>query len=92
MVAFVIDRTVDVGEANLPEGQPWVVPVTTDALLQEYAGWGPDVMGILKSIDNPTKWHVHVLHPPLDSYVKGRIALLGDAVSTNGAVYVYINR
>jgi len=36
-------------------------------------------MKILKCIDKPRKWYIHVVLPPLDSYVKGRVALIGDA-------------
>ena len=31
--------------------------------------------------ERPSKWSIHVLDPPLESFVRGRVALLGDAVS-----------
>lgn len=81
MVAFVIDRTVPVGAVRLPSGQPLVVQVPKEQMLEEYAGWGSDVTGVLSCIQNPNKWFINVIHPPLDAYAKGKVALLGDAVS-----------
>ena len=81
VVAFVADRSVEIGEADLPPGQPWVVPVPQSEMLAEYAGWGPDALRLLGCIREPNKWSIHVVYPPFRSYVKGQIALLGDAVS-----------
>ena len=69
-----------IGESKSHDG-PWVVPATRDELLKEYEGWGSDVLKILGCIQNPSKWMIHVVNPPLQTYVKGRVALLGDAVS-----------
>jgi len=79
IVAFAADYTIPIGSIELPPGQPWVEYVPQEELLQVFKGWGSDVMGILKCITKPSKWHIHVVYPPLDSYVKGRIALIGDA-------------
>ncbi|TCD64571.1 hypothetical protein EIP91_003898 [Steccherinum ochraceum] len=79
VVAFSTDRSVEIGQANRPESEPWVVPATHEQLLEEYEGWGSDVTKILGCIQSSSKWHIHVVHPPLPQYVKGRVALLGDA-------------
>ncbi|KAI0697527.1 FAD/NAD-P-binding domain-containing protein [Cytidiella melzeri] len=79
IVAFVIDRTVEIGDVTLPSGQPLVVPVTKEEMLKEYEGWGSDVIGILSCVEDPNKWYINVVYPPLQSYVKGKVALLGDA-------------
>ncbi|KAH8099305.1 hypothetical protein BXZ70DRAFT_943202 [Cristinia sonorae] len=79
VVAFATDRTLNIGEAPRPEGEPWVLPLSTNELLAEYKGWGSDVLKILGCIQAPSKWLIHVVYPPLSSYVKGRIALLGDS-------------
>ena len=50
-------------------------------LLEEFANFGDDAMRMLKCIRNPSKWFIHVVYPPLESYVRGKVALLGDAVS-----------
>lgn len=66
---------------RLPSGQPLVVQVLKEQMLEEYAGWGSDVTGVLSCIQNPNKWFINVIHPPLEAYAKGKVALLGDAVS-----------
>ena len=50
-------------------------------MLKEYEGWGSDVIGMLSCIENPNKWYINVVCPPLEAYAKGKVALLGDAVS-----------
>ncbi|EPS94143.1 hypothetical protein FOMPIDRAFT_1033475 [Fomitopsis schrenkii] len=58
--------------------QEWVVNCTKEELLECYDGWEPEVMDIIKCIEQPTRWAIHHLKP-LPTYVSGRIALLGDA-------------
>lgn len=79
--AVVIDHSIGVGEANLPDDAPRAVQATKDELLKEYEDWGSDAKVILSSAETTNKWSIEVLYPPLETYVKGRIALLGDAVS-----------
>lgn len=54
-----------------------------EEILAQYEGWGPDVVNLLKCIKQPNKWYINVVDPPLESYVKGRVALVGDAVSVS---------
>ncbi|CCL98087.1 uncharacterized protein FIBRA_00081 [Fibroporia radiculosa] len=79
VVAFVADYSKPIGSDYLPPGEPWVKVVPQEEMIQAYDGWGSDAISLLKCIEEPSKWSVHVLYPPLDSYVKGRVALLGDA-------------
>lgn len=80
VVAFAADHTIPIGSVQLPPDQPRVILVPQEEMLKEYEGWGNDVIGLLSCIPKPSKWFIHVVHPPLESYVKGRIALVGDAV------------
>ncbi len=75
------NRDVPIGEAVLPPGEATVVSVPQKEVLDAYEGWGSDVLGLLGCIHNPTKWNINVGYPHLETYVNGRIALLGDAVS-----------
>ncbi|KNZ81830.1 Salicylate hydroxylase [Termitomyces sp. J132] len=43
------------------------------------AAWGEDASLILKEMKNPSKWYLHFLHPPLSSYIRQRVVLVGDA-------------
>ena len=81
MAAFSARYDVPFGSQNLPEGKPWVDQVSRDEIQKEFEGWGPDVATLLQFMPEKTiRWNVHVVDPPLDSYAKGRVALLGDAV------------
>jgi salicylate hydroxylase len=80
VVAFVCDRTIAFGERPLPPGEAWVKPRTTEELLIEYEGWTDDVLKLLQCMNNPSVWSIHAVYPPLETYVWGRVALLGDAV------------
>ncbi len=42
--------------------------------------WGRDATGILRQLTKPSRWTLHAMYPPLDSYVRGKIVLIGDAV------------
>jgi len=79
IVAFACDRTKPYGEAEHPLGLAWVVPVEHEELLKEYEGWGPQVQDILQNISRPSKWTLYALHPPLESFVRQNIVLVGDA-------------
>jgi len=79
IVAFSTDRSRPVEEQAPPSGQPWVVPSTQEEMLAQYEGWGPKVLDLLRNIKSPNKWFLHSQNPPLDSYIEGNIALLGDA-------------
>lgn len=81
VVAFDARYDIPIGAQNLPDGAPWVEVVSRDVLDQVYAGFGPDVASLIKCMpERPSKWSIHVVDPPLETYVKGRVALLGDAV------------
>ncbi|KAI0737044.1 hypothetical protein C8Q80DRAFT_1215055 [Daedaleopsis nitida] len=52
-------------------------------LQKEFEGWGPDVATAPLHAGEDDPWSVHVVHPPLESYARGRVALLGDAVRSH---------
>lgn len=59
-----------------------MTPVPQQELLDAYAGWSEDALKMLRCIEKPSKWSIFALDPPLESFVKGRVALVGDAVSS----------
>jgi hypothetical protein len=81
-VAFACNRQTPIGSVEIPPGQPWVTPVSEQDLLDEFSGWGSDVITLLGCIRKPSKWCIHAVHPPLETYVNGNIALIGDSVCT----------
>lgn len=79
VVAFVSDLTRPIGSTTLPPGTPWVTPVPQEELLAQYADWGADAQHILRCLEQPSKWSIHGVYPQLEHYVRGRVAVLGDA-------------
>jgi hypothetical protein len=77
IVAFATDNSVPVGSVEVTG--PWVEPVPQQELLDKFEGWGHDVMAMLKHLNNPSKWSIHTL-TPLETFVRGKIVLVGDAV------------
>ena len=47
--------------------------------MAEFSDFGPDIRRLLSCIAAPSLWRIHALSPPLETFVRGRVALLGDA-------------
>ncbi|EEB89231.1 hypothetical protein MPER_12697 [Moniliophthora perniciosa FA553] len=75
-VVFVADHDMP-KDSELP--LPWVESVPDEELKAHFKGWGSDVQIILDHIKNPSKWSIHGCMPPLQSYVRDRVVLVGDA-------------
>ena len=58
--------------------ESWMVHGTTEELANDFRGWHPDVHAIIRNIAVPFKWALMV-RPPMASWSRGRITLLGDA-------------
>ena len=81
VAAFSARYDIPMGAQGLPESAPWVGQVSREELQKEFDAWGPDVRTLLGCLPEKTlRWSVHVVHPSLESYSKGNVALLGDAV------------
>ena len=44
----------------------------------DFADWGPEVKKIVHAMEKPDIWALF-MHPPCNTYYKGRLCLLGDA-------------
>ncbi|RDB28544.1 Salicylate hydroxylase [Hypsizygus marmoreus] len=77
IVTCSTNSQVPVGSVTVP--LPWSRPASQDEMLEVYSGWGDDATTLLKQIKNPSKWFLHYLHPPLKSYVRRKVVLVGDA-------------
>jgi len=58
--------------------ESWVTEGTTRELAHDFRGWHADVQTLIETIETPYKWALMV-RPPMESWTKGRITLLGDA-------------
>jgi salicylate hydroxylase len=56
----------------------WAVPSGIEEMLTAYAGWHPGMLHVLSRAKEVYKWGIRD-RDPLDAWVQGRIALLGDA-------------
>ncbi|TFY82399.1 hypothetical protein EWM64_g1611 [Hericium alpestre] len=79
VVACVTDFSLPIGKVPCPEGDSWVVPSSKEEMLNDFKEWGNDPLKLLNCIDHPNKWYLHGLYPPLESFVEGHVALVGDA-------------
>jgi salicylate hydroxylase len=82
VVAFVRDKEQkNLKFTMLPERPaPWVEVVPRQEVIDGYPGWGNDAKIILQHIKEPGRWAIHTLYPPLETFVNGKIVLIGDAV------------
>ncbi|MGZ0189856.1 MAG: FAD-dependent monooxygenase [Alphaproteobacteria bacterium] len=69
---------IGIGPSDGDTRESWTTQGTTEAALSEYDGWHPMVRGLIESSAPPFKWALYD-RKPLDSWIKGRIALIGDA-------------
>ncbi|KAJ8084610.1 hypothetical protein PM082_003383 [Marasmius tenuissimus] len=58
---------------------PWVQSRPHKELKEQYGDWGPEGQIIVDHIKNPSRWSIHACIPPLKSYVRERVVLVGDA-------------
>lgn len=80
VVAFKTDRSQWPRRAILEESEPWTQKTTQEELLSDFPGWGSDMIKLLKCIPQPpSKWALHTIDSPLESYVHKGVVVAGDA-------------
>jgi salicylate hydroxylase len=70
--------TPDSEFAALQHETNWIQPVTSKTMLSDFAAWGTPIKALLSNIRRPERWALYD-HLPAPTYVKGRVALMGDA-------------
>jgi len=58
--------------------ESWSTPGTNQEFHDDYPGWHSDVHDYIAAIPQPFKWAL-IARPPMQAWVNGRVALLGDA-------------
>lgn len=62
------------------QGLPYRRGTAREVLREHFAGWAPGVQTLIEALDPETTNRVEILDlDPFDTWVKGRVALLGDA-------------
>ncbi|OCH86432.1 FAD/NAD(P)-binding domain-containing protein [Obba rivulosa] len=78
LINFVGFYTYPGGEGTQYDGK-WVQDVPLAEVYEKYVGWEREVEEMLRLIENPSKWAIHVIES-LPFSVHGQVGLLGDAV------------
>lgn len=80
VVAFTTDRSRWPKRASLPLDASWTQKTTMDDMLADFPGWSDDLLTLLRCVPSPpSKWALHTIDPPLESYVHEGIVVSGDA-------------
>lgn len=67
-------------DVPMPEGQPYERGTAREVLAAEFADWAPGVQKLIERLDPATTNRVEILDlDPFHTWVKGRVAVLGDA-------------
>jgi len=61
---------------------PWVTFSDKSELIKIFRGWESEVQALVDCVDRPMRWAIHTVKP-LDYFVNGNVALLGDAAHAN---------
>jgi salicylate hydroxylase len=56
----------------------WVQDVSQETMLEDFESWGAPIKALLRNIESPQRWALYD-HLPASTFVKGRVALIGDA-------------
>lgn len=59
-------------------GEGWSTPAPREDILADFAGWHPDVLGLIGLAKSSIKWGIFD-RTPMTQWAKGRVTLLGDA-------------
>ena len=83
VIHYPIRRGELINFTSVVERQDWAVeswtsPGTNQEYHDDYPGWHPDVHAYIAAIPQPFKWAL-IARPPMQEWVRGRVALLGDA-------------
>ncbi|VDB92182.1 unnamed protein product [Peniophora sp. CBMAI 1063] len=88
IAAFTTDRSRPMQPAGPKSSwSTWVSPAPLSEVLSAFSDFGPDAKAILGCIDVPSKWAVHGMYPPMDTYV-GRARTEGESRDRPGMMKV----
>ncbi|MGV9825222.1 MULTISPECIES: FAD-dependent urate hydroxylase HpxO [unclassified Gordonia (in: high G+C Gram-positive bacteria)] len=74
------DRFYFFFDVPMPEGEPFERGTAREVLAEEFADWAPGVQKLIETLDPATTNRVEILDlDPFHTWVKGRVAVLGDA-------------
>jgi salicylate hydroxylase len=69
---------IGIGRSDQAKRESWSATGSVEALLDDYAGWHPQIVGLMAATARPFITRL-LDREPLPSWVNGRVVLLGDA-------------
>ncbi|KAK0505779.1 salicylate hydroxylase [Armillaria luteobubalina] len=83
-----INVVVFVSESDIPPQPPlsssWVAAAPSGELQNHFKEWCRDARIIVDHMKTSSKWFIHAFNPPLGSYSRDRVVLIGDAAHAMG--------
>jgi salicylate hydroxylase len=64
--------------ASAQDNSNWIEQVSHETMISDFDGWGTPIKSLLRQIQSPERWALYD-HLPVSTFVKGRVALMGDA-------------
>jgi salicylate hydroxylase len=58
--------------------ESWTMQGSKDEFANDFRKWNPKIHECIRAVDTPFKWALFA-RPPMETWIKGRVALLGDA-------------
>jgi len=58
--------------------ESWTVQGSKEEFINDFRAWNPAIHECIRAVDVPYKWALFA-RPPMETWIKGRVALLGDA-------------
>ena len=78
MMNVVAIKHVSTDSASRLDEKNWIEDVSHDTMLSDFKCWGKPILALLTEIKKPQRWALYD-HLPAPTYVKGRVALMGDS-------------
>ncbi|KAK0195840.1 FAD/NAD-P-binding domain-containing protein [Armillaria mellea] len=78
------DKRINVVVFVLPLPSAWVAATSDGELQDHFKEWSRDARIIVDHMGASSKWFIHALNPPLGSYSRNRVVLVGDAAHAMG--------
>lgn len=69
---------IGIGRSDEAKRESWSATGSVEGLLADFAGWHPQIVGLMAATERPFITRLHD-REPLASWVEGRVVLLGDA-------------
>ncbi|KAH7354903.1 salicylate 1-hydroxylase-like protein [Rhexocercosporidium sp. MPI-PUGE-AT-0058] len=78
MNMVAIKRLSSSSQTQTHDSKTWLHSVSYETMLSDFVNWGTPIRDLLKQFKSSQRWALYD-HLPVPTYVRGRVALMGDA-------------